>query len=135
MLITLISLFILIIGIVIAIYDYYTCCFNDFIVYTGITLRIIGAFATILSILLIISCQCRANIDYQKKLQEADSLKYRIEHSSENVVGNEMLYSEVTMFNNDLRTTKYWASNPWTSWFNNQQIANKIDYIDFKERN
>jgi hypothetical protein len=56
-------------------------------------------------------------------------LEYRIEHMEENITGNEMLYNDIVEFNNTLRNEKKWALNPWTNWFNNQDIAS-IDYIE-----
>jgi hypothetical protein len=47
----------------------------------------------------------------------------------ENITGNEMLYNDIVAFNNELRNVKKWANNPWTNWFNNQDIAS-IDYIE-----
>jgi hypothetical protein len=58
-------------------------------------------------------------------------LEYRIEHIEENITGNEMLYNDIVEFNNELRSTKKWANNPWTNWFYNQDIAT-IDYIEIE---
>ena len=57
-------------------------------------------------------------------------LEYRIEHMEENITGNEMLYNDIVEFNNALRSEKKWANNPWTSWFNNQDIAS-LDYVEW----
>ena len=70
------------------------------------------------------------DLDYQNIMHEKEMLEYRIEHMEENITGNEMLYNDIVEFNNGLRNTKKWANNPWTNWFNNQDIAS-IDYIEF----
>lgn len=69
------------------------------------------------------------DLDYQNFLHEKEMLEYRIEHMEENITGNEMLYNDIVEFNNELRKEKKWANNPWTSWFNNKDIAS-LDYIE-----
>lgn len=68
------------------------------------------------------------DIEYQNTLHTKEMLEYRIEHMEENITGNEMLYSDIVEFNNELRCVKKWANNPWTNWFSNKDIAS-IDYI------
>lgn len=69
------------------------------------------------------------DLDYQNALHEREVIEYRLDHMSENITGNEMLYSDIVNFNNKLRSQKKWANNPWTSWFNNKKIA-ALDYIE-----
>ena len=81
-----------------------------------------------ISMILTLSVSLNADVDYQNTLAEKQMLEYRI-NKQEDIVGNELLYSQIVAFNNDLRSTKKWANNIWTNWFYNQDIANKIDYI------
>ena len=69
------------------------------------------------------------DLDYQNALHEREVIEYRLDHMSENITGNEMLYSDIVNFNNKLRSQKKWANNPWTNWFNNEKIA-ELDYIE-----
>lgn len=69
------------------------------------------------------------DLDYQNALHEREVIEYRLDHMSENITGNEMLYSDIVNFNNKLRSQKKWANNPWTNWFNNEKIA-ALDYIE-----
>ena len=85
-------------------------------------LLITGAF--------IIDANINRDVKYQNALYEKEMLEYRIDNMSENIVGNEMLYNDIVEFNNELRSTKKWANNPWTNWFHNPDIAT-IDYIEF----
>jgi hypothetical protein len=43
--------------------------------------------------------------------------------------GNEMLYTQIMEFNNELRTTKRWSENAWVGMMYNEKIAT-IDYIE-----
>lgn len=97
----------------------------------GITLAIIALFSALFVIVGIIDVQVNGDIQYQNKLYEREMLEYRIEHIEENITGNEMLYNDIVEFNNELRSTKKWANNPWTNWFYNQDIAT-IDYIEIE---
>ena len=72
------------------------------------------------------------DLNYQNTLHEREVIEYRLDHISENITGNEMLYNDIVEFNNMLRSQKKWANNPWTSWFNNKKIA-ALDYIKFDE--
>lgn len=132
MLITLLSVVIIITGIIIC-----KCCYKSYQEDFGTLVTIIGTAGLIIAIIGIIYCNTTSQLNYQKALQKYNMLNYRIEHISDNVVGNETLYSDIVEFNNDLRSAKYWAENPWTNWFNNQRIAKEIDYITIprKEEN
>ena len=76
--------------------------------------------------------QIAKEVNYQKALHEREALVFRLEHREENIVGNEMLYSEIVAFNNDLRREKKWADNPWVGCLYNDMIA-ELDYIEYKE--
>ena len=91
---------------------------------------IISIFASVIAVGFIIGNATACELDYQNFLHEKEILEYRIEHMEENITGNEMLYNDIVEFNNELRSVKKWASNPWTNWFNNQKVAS-IDYIEF----
>lgn len=71
-------------------------------------------------------------VEYDKALYKKEVLEYRLENGGD-IYGNELLYNEIIEFNNELRDTKYWSSNLWTSWFNNDLIAT-IDYIEIEGR-
>lgn len=90
---------------------------------------LVGITALIVSLAIIGKVQINRDIDYQNKLYERTTLEYRIENEDAHTTGNELLYRDIVEFNNDLRTTKKWANNPWVSWFWNGDIAT-IDYIE-----
>lgn len=129
MIITLIT-----IGIIIATVAYWVvnnriCVFADWITLSAILLTVFGIFGSIIVGTLIINAQINGDVKYQNALYEKEVLEYRIEEADKNIVGNELLYGDIVEFNNDLRTIKKWANNPWTNWFFNEDIAT-IDYVE-----
>lgn len=126
MIITIMTIILLIIAIILM-----TKSKRDGVRTFGFVVTLLCAVMSAVFITTILCIQICRNVDYQNKLHEKDILEYRIENMSENVIGNEMLYNDIVEFNNSLRSTKEWANNPWTSWFNNKDIAN-IDYISIE---
>ena len=129
MIITLIVVGLLITGIacLVAYENIRRCSESVFVV--GVISTLISGIALICIIIGIISVQISKDVDYQNVLYEREMLEYRIDNMDEDIVGNEMLYNDIVEFNNELRSVKKWATNPWTNWFNNQDIAT-IDYIE-----
>ena len=133
MIITLIGLGLLVVGIILAIIHdrVYFKNYNvkERIVDFGAAAIFIGAVTTLCAATFVIINVANYDVDYQNMLHTKEMLEYRIEHMEENITGNEMLYNDIVEFNNELRSTKKWALNPWTNWFNNQDVAS-IDYIE-----
>ena len=96
---------------------------RDAISFTGALLLACGIIGCVFVTGFIIDNVTSYDLDYQNAMHEKEMLEYRIEHMEENITGNEMLYNDIVEFNNKLRSTKKWANNPWTSWFNNQDIV------------
>ena len=133
MIITLIGLGLLVVGIILyIIYNrtYFKSYRTESTIMTfGVVGIMIGAIATLFATVMILVNVSTYDVDYQNMLHKRDMLEYRIEHMEENITGNEMLYNDIVEFNNELRSEKKWALNPWTNWFNNKDIAS-IDYIE-----
>ena len=102
---------------------------RDNLSFIGVALIILGIVACMFAGAFIISNVTTYDLNYQNVLHEKEVLEYRIEHMEENITGNEMLYNDIVEFNNELRSQKKWANNPWTNWFNNKDIAS-LDYIE-----
>lgn len=102
---------------------------RDIIETIGIAFVVIGILCSIFTSAFIMTNVITYDVSYQNVLHEREMLEYRIEHMEENITGNEMLYNDIVEFNNELRETKKWANNPWTNWFNNEDIAS-LDYIE-----
>ncbi len=99
-------------------------------IHTGGWILIFLNIIILLCISIVILCiQIPKETDYQNALYEKEVLEYRLENKDENLVGNEMLYSEITKFNNELRNHKIYCNNLWLNLFHNDKIAT-IDYIE-----
>lgn len=109
-------------------YSYY----NDMVEFLSMMMTTTGVVTLIVCSIFILLVQVNKDIDYQDALYTKEMLEYRIENMDEDIVGNEMLYNDIVAFNNSLRSTKKWANNPWTNWFNNEDIAT-IDYIEIEK--
>lgn len=131
MLLTILSGIVLIVGIVVLIIDNY---------YWGTdVLDIIGFFSAFIGGLVLIVCSVLAIITaatkdkvYQDMLYQRKVLEYRLSHEEENTIGNELLYSDIVEFNNELRSDKTYSDNIWINWFFNDKVAT-IDYIEIQE--
>ena len=98
----------------------------------GALLSLLGVIGLFASAVFGLRVLINKDVDYQAALNERETLMYRLEHKEENLVGNEMLYSEITDFNNSLLITKKWVDSPWIGCFVNEKIAG-LDYIQYKE--
>lgn len=98
----------------------------------GILLTLIGGVVlVILSVLAIITAATKDKV-YQDMLYQRKVLEYRLSHEEENTIGNELLYSDIVEFNNELRSDKTYSDNIWINWFFNDKVAT-IDYIEIQE--
>ena len=60
-----------------------------------IAANVVGWLITFISVCLIVTNVVTMQYDYESKLHEREMLEYRIEHLSEDTVGNEMLYNDI----------------------------------------
>ena len=93
-------------------------------------LGFVGMFATVLLVAAWLIQLCTANNEYEKTAYEREILVYRLENRGTEMTGNELLYSEIVDFNNELRRIKRGANNSFASMLYNKKIANGIDYIE-----
>lgn len=102
---------------------------HDILFNVGVTCTAAGLLLSLVSGCIALGNAAYYDLDYQNALHEREVIEYRLDHMSENITGNEMLYNDIVEFNNKLRSQKKWANNPWTSWFNNKKIA-ALYYIE-----
>lgn len=81
----------------------------------------------IIATLIFVKVKINEDIDYQSALAQKQMIEYRIEQG-DNIAGNELLYTQIVDFNNDLRRIKKFANNIWLKPFYNQKIAT-MEYI------
>lgn len=104
-------------------------CGVDIFFGIGVAGCFLSFFTVLILGIIILSVQVPKQKDYQNKAYEREVLVYRLEQREENIVGNEMLYSEIVDFNNSIRTEKTYADSIWIGLFFNDLIAT-IDYIE-----
>ena len=126
MIITILAVLLLIAGITLLAIDSY----NDVSLGCGLAGVFIGGIMTLVCIGLLLGKQINKEIDYQNALYEKEVLEYRIDNMDNDITGNEMLYNDIVEFNNELRSAKKWANNPFVNWFWNEDIAT-IDYVEY----
>lgn len=138
MIITLIGLGILIIGIVLVILNEKTDIFARF--YDEIEL--LGGFSILFGTIIFGTCiviiLCKGigeNNTINKNKMEYEALQRRIEivNSEYEDASRSDLIKDINEWNEEVYNQKYWAKNPWTSWFINQKIVDELEYIDFEE--
>ncbi len=100
---------------------------------SGVVLIVLNVILLFFFSIPVFCTQISKDKNYQDALYEKEVLEYRLENKDENLVGNEMLYSEITKFNNELREHKTYCNNLWLNLFHNDKIAT-IDYIELKLR-
>lgn len=95
-------------------------------------LLVVAIFASVFSLLAIISNKVSETAEYEAMLYEHQMLEARLRQVNDApyAVGNEYLYNDIVKFNNNLRDIKRWANNQWTSWFYNSMISDNINFIE-----
>lgn len=131
MLLTILSGIVLIVGIVVLIIGNYYWG-TDVLNIIGFSFAFIGVLVlSVCSVLAIITAATKDKV-YQDMLYQRKVLEYRLSHEEENTIGNELLYSDIVEFNNELRSDKTYSDNIWINWFFNDKVAT-IDYIEIQE--
>lgn len=131
MLLTILSGIVLIVGIVVLIIGNYYWG-TDVLNIIGFSSAFIGGLVLMVCSVLAISTAATKDKVYQDMLYQRKVLEYRLSHEEENTIGNELLYSDIVEFNNELRSDKTYSDNIWINWFFNDKVAT-IDYIEIQE--
>ena len=96
---------------------------------------VIGTLLTI-SLAVVLIVRITRDVEYEKMLNEREIIEYRlelIEQDELDTYAEIQLYSDIVSYNRRIIDAQRWASNPWTSWFFNQKIAD-MDIIILPER-
>lgn len=142
MILTIIFAAILLLGIIgqivhILVDNHTNTCTPEWFDVTCFSLIILGVILNVCSLVMVFINLGSRQLDYEEAVYEKQVLEYRLEQVEQgnSVTGNELVYNDIVEFNNNLRETKKWANNPWTSWYNNNLIADNIDYIEIPNLN
>lgn len=107
---------------------------DNFVEILSVSTLIVSLIMLVVALALCGNEKLNGDIEYKNAYYQREVLEYRLENIEKNNVGNEYLYNDIVEFNNSLRSTKKWANNSWTNWFNNQRIA-ELDYIELPYNN
>lgn len=126
MILTLIFLGLIILGIIFCKLDK-----NDYDIYLGGLSIVIGSACLSASIVIIAASYISAPKVIQENKLKYESLCKRCENinSEYEDISKSDLINDIAEWNMKVYDTKYWTSNPWTSWFNPPKIADNLDYI------
>ena len=126
MIITLIFVLMIIIGLIAIKLDTYDDW--DILETLVISVGVIG----LLICVVIISTQhaCAGKIIYSNQIYY-DGLCKRLEvvQSDYEDVSKSDVIADITGWNMEVYSNKYWSESPWTNWFNPKDIADNMDYI------
>lgn len=67
------------------------------------------------------------NIEYESLCQRLEIINSDYEDMSKSDV-----IKDVSEWNKMVLEKKYWAKNPWTSWFLSQKVVDDLKYIDYE---
>ena len=67
------------------------------------------------------------NVEYESLCQRLEIVNSEYEDMSKSDV-----IKDVSEWNKMVLEKKYWAKNPWTSWFLSQKVVDELKYIDCK---
>ena len=132
MILTLIFVVIFIIGIVVAYITDKHNIWKDWLTNCELGSLIIGAAGTCICLIIIFGSHFCISKEIALGQMKYESLQARVEviNSDYEDVSKSDVIQDVTEWNQDLYSKKYYASNPWTSWFVSKRYADQFDYID-----
>ena len=105
---------------------------NDTVEGIALISWVIGLMAAILMAFVIIFAHCGVGATIEQNRIEYESLCNRVEVISsdyEDVSKSEVI-KDVAEWNKYVYSYKYWAYNPWTSWFYSKRIADELEMIE-----
>ena len=101
---------------------------SDLVSILGICSIILFGTGLMVTVGLALGSQIPKEKHYQQALYEKQVIEYRLENQDKNLVGNELLFTDIVEFNNNLRNHKRYADSFWIGVFYNDKMAT-IDYI------
>lgn len=139
MIIFLIGIVILLIGIIAAIIESNTNSFNfsleEALLWTAFIGITIGSIMVFVMTGIFITNHAGIDAGIHKYEIEHDGLVKRLEiiNSDYEDVSKSDVIKDITEWNKDVYSEKYWSSNPWTNWFYSQRFVDSLEYIELEE--
>ena len=125
-----IVLFLLDIGNVINDYD-----LSSLVGCIGFVLSVFGALISIIMLAIIFIAHVTSGHDIQTKRIEYDGLTKRLEivNSEFEDVSKSDVIKDITEWNKDIYSAKYWSESKWTNWFWDKEYVDSLDYIEMED--
>lgn len=94
----------------------------------------IGVFAILIEIPFIVCQHCTVNKKIYEYNLERESIVKQVECISSDYedVSKATVIANVYDWNKEVYNAKYWAKNPWTSWFWSQKFVDSLEYIELE---
>ena len=99
-----------------------------------VVLSVVGFICLICCIIGIICAHVGENKNIEINNIEYESLCNRLEiiNSDYEDMSKSDVIKDVSEWNKMVLEKKYWAKNPWTSWFFSQKVVDDLKYIEYK---
>lgn len=99
-----------------------------------VVLSVVWFICLICCVIGIICAHVGENKNIEMNNIEYESLCNRLEivNSDYEDVSKSDVIKDVSEWNKMVLEKKYWAKNPWTSWFFSQKVVNELKYINYK---
>lgn len=99
-----------------------------------VALSVVGFICLICCIIGIICAHVGENKNIEMNNIEYESLCHRLEivNSDYEDMSKSDVIKDVSEWDKMVLEKKYWAKNPWTSWFLSQKVVDELKYIDYK---
>ena len=96
---------------------------------------VIAVIAILIEIPEIIYFHCTANKDLYEYSLKRESIVKQVECISSDYedVSKATVIANVYDWNTEVYNAKYWAKNPWTSWFWSQKFVDSLEYIELED--
>lgn len=100
----------------------------------GVGFTVIGGMFLLIFILLIAGMHLTASKRIEQNRIQYEGLCKRLEiiNSDYEDISKSDVIADITQWNMDVYNKKFWAYNPWTSWFNPRKVADELDYISLE---
>lgn len=100
----------------------------------GAGFTVIGGIFLLMFIIIIVGMHLTASKHIEQNKIQYDGLCKRLEviTSDYEDVSKSDVIADITEWNMGVYNKKFWAYNPWTSWFNPRKVADELNYISLE---
>ena len=129
MILTILAVAITVIGIVMIIKS---GGYNEIVCGFGFLFAICGGLVAYIMVCCIICAHVGIDAQIEKNKIKYEALCERQENvdSEYEDVSKSDVIKDIAKWNEDVYSCKYWASNPWTSWFYSKRVVDSVEMIE-----